>query len=135
MSKPQQPRRQAPAPVAQPQAQRTAPAPQRTVAAAPRVRTPSIFANQEMIYSKRNYQIMLGGLALIAIGMLLMLGGRMPSNDVWDPGEIYSFRRITLAPISMLAGFGVILYGIFYEAPRAAISNYKQSAETDEPTA
>ncbi len=91
--------------------------PQRPQPAAPvrRERTPSIFRNQEMIYTRRNYQIMLGGLALITIGMLLMLGGKMPSTDVWDPNIIYSFRRITLAPMFILSGFGVILYGIFYE--------------------
>jgi hypothetical protein len=91
--------------------------PQRQAQAAPqrRERKPSIFDHQEMIYTRRNYQIMLGGLALITLGMVLMLGGRMPSADVWDPNVIYSFRRITLAPISILLGFGVILYGIFYQ--------------------
>jgi hypothetical protein len=98
----------------------TAPQPrqaQRQAQAAPqrRERKATIFDNQEMIYSRRNYQIMLGGLGLITIGMLLMLGGRMPSPEVWDPNVIYSFQRITLAPMLMLVGFGVILYGIFYQ--------------------
>jgi uncharacterized membrane protein len=134
MSKPQQPRQPQQQQRAQAQPQRQAPAPQRT-AAAPREKKPSIFSNQEMIYTKRNYQIMLAGLALITLGMLLMLGGRMPSNDVWEPSVIYSFRRITLAPMAMLAGFGVILYGIFYEAPRATTSSFKQTTETDETNA
>ena len=52
------------------------------------------------------------GLLLMIVGMLLMAGGSMPSPDVWDDSIIYSFRRITLAPIVILAGLGVITYAI-----------------------
>lgn len=47
------------------------------------------------------------------LGMLLMAGGAMPSPDVWDESLIYAFRRITLAPIVILGGLGVITYAIF----------------------
>ena len=52
------------------------------------------------------------GIALMVLGMILMAGGAMPSPDVWDEDLIYSFRRITLAPIVILAGLGVITYAI-----------------------
>ena len=52
------------------------------------------------------------GVALMALGMLLMAGGGMPSPEVWDDELIYSFRRITLAPIVIIAGLGVITYAI-----------------------
>ena len=52
------------------------------------------------------------GVALMALGMLLMAGGSMPSPDVWDDELIYSFRRITLAPIVCIAGLGVVTYAI-----------------------
>lgn len=58
------------------------------------------------------YKWMGGGFLLVVIGMLLMTGGEMPSPDVWDEGIIYSFRRITLAPIIILAGLGVVTYAI-----------------------
>jgi len=38
------------------------------------------------------------------IGFLLMLGGKSPSPDKFS-NNIFSFRRITLAPIVVLAGF------------------------------
>lgn len=52
------------------------------------------------------------GVALVILGMLLMAGGAMPSPDVWDESLIYSFRRITLAPIVILSGLGVVTYAI-----------------------
>ncbi len=53
---------------------------------------------------RENYKLLAIGFAIIVIGFLLMLGGRTK-----DPNEfsydIFSFRRITLAPIVILAGF------------------------------
>lgn len=66
-----------------------------------------------MLYGKKNYMIMLGGVALIFIGYLLMAGGSMPSPDVWDDNVIYSTRRTLIAPIVILAGLGLQIYAIF----------------------
>lgn len=68
---------------------------------------------QNFIFERKNYLLMLGGIGLMAIGFLLMLGGHMPSPDVWEPERIYSFRRITLAPILILAGLGLEVFAIF----------------------
>jgi len=68
---------------------------------------------QEMIFNKSNYMWMGIGVALILLGMLLMIGGSMPSADVWDDSIIYSFRITVLAPIVILAGLGVEIYAIF----------------------
>lgn len=67
----------------------------------------------EFIFDKKNYYFMLGGIALMALGFILMLGGNMPSPDVWEPERIYSFRRVTLAPMLILAGLGLEVYAIF----------------------
>lgn len=67
----------------------------------------------EFIFDKKNYYLMLGGIALMALGFILMLGGNMPSPDVWEPERIYSFRRVTLAPMLILAGLGLEVYAIF----------------------
>ena len=67
----------------------------------------------EMVFGKQNFLWMGIGIALIALGMILMLGGSMPSPDVWDDNIIYSFRRTVLAPIVILAGIGVEFYAIF----------------------
>ena len=69
--------------------------------------------SNEMLFGKANFTYMLGGLALIGLGMLLMSGGHMPSADVWDESIIYSFRRTVLAPVVILAGLAVEVYAIF----------------------
>jgi hypothetical protein len=67
----------------------------------------------EMVFKKDNFLWMGVGIALIALGMILMLGGAMPSPDVWDDSIIYSWRRTVLAPAVILAGLGMQVYAIF----------------------
>ena len=66
-----------------------------------------------LIYNKENFKWMFIGLAFIALGMILMSGGAMPSPDVWNEDLIYSPRRITIAPIIILIGLGIEIYAIF----------------------
>jgi len=61
---------------------------------------------------KRNLKLMAIGFAIIVIGFLLMVGGG-PENGVWNP-EIFSFRRITLAPVIVLFGFLFEIFAIFW---------------------
>lgn len=64
-------------------------------------------------FGKTNYIWMLIGAALILIGMLLMAGGKSPNPDVFNPNEVYSFRRVTIAPLVIIAGFIVEIFAIF----------------------
>lgn len=66
-----------------------------------------------LLFGKKNFMFIFIGIACMALGMLLMSGGSMPSPDVWDESIIYGFRRITLAPIMILLGLGFVLYSIF----------------------
>lgn len=61
---------------------------------------------------RKNYILMAAGAALIVIGFLLMAGGGDGDPAAFDAGRLYSFRRITLAPIVALAGFGLEVYAI-----------------------
>jgi hypothetical protein len=54
---------------------------------------------------RENYILLLIGLVIIIIGFLLMTGGRSDDPNVFKEEEIFSFRRITLAPIVVLFGF------------------------------
>ncbi len=54
---------------------------------------------------KENYKFLLIGFIIIIIGFALMIGGRSEDPNVFNEEEIFSFRRITLAPIIVLAGF------------------------------
>lgn len=51
------------------------------------------------------------GLAFIVIGFILMSGGGSDDPNVFNP-EIYSFRRIRLAPTLVLIGLGIEIYAI-----------------------
>jgi hypothetical protein len=64
-------------------------------------------------FGKSNYIWMLIGAVCIIIGMFLMSGGKRPNPDVFDAIEVYSFRRITLAPIVIIIGFVIEIYAIF----------------------
>lgn len=60
---------------------------------------------------KENYRLMAIGFALIVIGFILMAGGGSDDPNVFNP-DIFSFRRITLAPIILLIGFILEIYAI-----------------------
>ena len=65
----------------------------------------------KFIFEKRNYQFMFIGLAFIAIGFILMAGGGSDDPNVFNP-EIFSPRRIRLAPTLVLIGFAIQIYAI-----------------------
>lgn len=65
----------------------------------------------EFIFGKRNYKFMFIGLAFIAIGFILMSGGGSDDPNVFSE-DIFSFRRIRLAPALVLIGFGIQIYAI-----------------------
>lgn len=68
--------------------------------------------NQTFLFDKSNYTWMIGGVVLILIGFMLMSGGKSPDPHKFLYDEIYSFRRVTLAPIVILLGFAVEVYAI-----------------------
>jgi type IV secretory pathway TrbD component len=78
----------------------------------------------DFIFGRQNFIYMGIGLGLVALGLILMSGGAMPDPNKWEPERIYSFRRITLAPMMMLAGFVAVIVGIFKKNTAA------QAAET-----
>ena len=68
--------------------------------------------NQVFLFDKSNYRWMGIGLACILIGLLLSAGGKSPDPHQFNYDEIYSFRRITLAPILIMIGFAIEVYAI-----------------------
>jgi len=65
----------------------------------------------EFIFKKKNYVWMLIGLAVIALGFALMAGGGTEDPAVFNEA-IFSWRRIRLAPMLVLTGFGIEMYAI-----------------------
>lgn len=66
---------------------------------------------EEFIFRRKNYKFMLIGIAFIALGFILMAGGGSDDPNVFNP-EIYSWRRIRLAPALILLGFSIEIYAI-----------------------
>ena len=65
-------------------------------------------------FSKQNYQIFIAGITLIIIGYLLMIGGGSDNPNVFNPA-IFDTQRITIAPITCLAGFVLIIFAIMFK--------------------
>jgi len=72
-----------------------------------------------MPFRKNNYILLLIGLAFIAIGLILMIGGSSDDVDVFST-EVYSFRRITLSPILIVTGFIIEIYAIMKQPKEKA---------------
>ena len=64
------------------------------------------------LFNKQNYLLMLAGLIVLAIGFFLMAGGKSADPKVFNPAEVYSTTRITIAPILIVAGFVIEVFAI-----------------------
>jgi len=60
---------------------------------------------------KENLKLLVIGFVIIVIGFILMTGGKSSDPSVFNP-EIFSFRRIILAPMVVLFGFLFEIYAI-----------------------
>ena len=69
-------------------------------------------SNPNFAFSKENY-IWLGiGVALLFVGYILMSGGGTDNPNEFHADQLFSARRITLAPLTVIAGYVTILYAI-----------------------
>ncbi|MBQ1204807.1 MAG: DUF3098 domain-containing protein [Alistipes sp.] len=67
--------------------------------------------NPRMPLTRKNYIILAIGFAVVLLGFVLMAGGGSHSATEFNY-DMFSFRRITLAPILVVGGFVVEIYGI-----------------------
>jgi uncharacterized membrane protein len=63
------------------------------------------------VFEKTNYKILVVGLIMVTLGFILMAGGGSDDPNVFSE-DIFNFRRIRLAPTTVLLGFAIIIYGI-----------------------
>ncbi len=66
----------------------------------------------EFALGKENYKYLIIGFAIIIIGFLLMMGGGSKDPNVFNADELFSFRRIVLAPVVVLFGFMFEIWAI-----------------------
>ena len=64
-------------------------------------------------FKKKNYILLLAGLAFIASGLNLMIGGGSEDPTKFSD-EIFNFQRLTLAPILLVIGFIIEIFAIMY---------------------
>ena len=72
----------------------------------------------EFLFNNINYKILLVGIAVIALGFILMSGGGSDNPNVFSDA-IFNFRRIRLAPTTVLIGFGITIYAILKNPKKA----------------
>ena len=68
---------------------------------------------KQYLFSKKRYQFLILSILIIGVGFLLMSGGGSNNPDVFN-NEIYSFRRIRLAPLVVILGFIMCIISILY---------------------
>lgn len=68
-------------------------------------------APKDFLFGKKNYLIMILGVVVILLGFALMAGGGSDDPNIFNE-EIYSFRRIRLAPTLVLLGLAIEVYAI-----------------------
>jgi len=71
----------------------------------------------EFLFGANNYKILIIGLVVIAVGFILMSGGANENPNVFNE-DVYSFRRIRLAPTVVLIGFGITIYSILVKSKK-----------------
>ena len=64
------------------------------------------------LFGKENYMWMLAGIVVIILGFILMAGGKSADPKIFDPKEVYSTTRITIAPLLIIIGFILEIVGI-----------------------
>ncbi|MBH2004204.1 MAG: DUF3098 domain-containing protein [Sphingobacteriia bacterium] len=72
------------------------------------------------LFAKENYTWMIIGAVIIALGMVLMSGGKSADPNVFDTNEVYGTVRITVAPALIVLGLLVEVYAIFKKSRKTA---------------
>jgi hypothetical protein len=68
--------------------------------------------DNNQLFGKQNYILMLVGLLVLGLGFFLMAGGKSTDPKVFNPDDVYSTTRITIAPILIVAGFVIEVFAI-----------------------
>ena len=73
-----------------------------------------------MALSRENFKYIIVGCVVVIVGFILMSGGGTEDPTQFNKEELFSFRRITLAPFLVMLGYGVVLFGILKRPKKEA---------------
>jgi len=76
-----------------------------------KIKNQKVSNDVDFAIGKDSFKYIAIGVGILVIGFLLMIGGKTDDPNVFNP-EIFSFRRITLAPIIVVGGFAFIGWAI-----------------------
>ncbi len=89
-----------------------------------------------MALSRENFKYIIIGCVVVIAGFILMSGGGTEDPTQFNAEELFSFRRITLAPFLVMLGYGVVLFGILKRPKKEAsiqnANNLEQEVEVNE---
>jgi len=66
----------------------------------------------KFVFGNQNYKLIILGFAITLVGFFLMIGGGSEDPTQFDGARLFSNMRITVSPILVIGGYGVVLYGI-----------------------
>ena len=72
----------------------------------------------DFAFSKKNYILLFVGLAFMASGLILMVGGGSEDPTQFSD-EIFNTTRLTIAPIFLAAGFIIEIFAVMYRGEEA----------------
>ena len=69
-------------------------------------------SDSKFVFGKMNIILIAAGILVTLIGFILMMGGGSEDPNVFNADELFSKRRITVAPILVIGGYVIVVYGI-----------------------
>jgi hypothetical protein len=78
----------------------------------PAVKAQAVKQPKPALFEAENIKWMIIGVAVLVLGLLLMAGGKSKDPNVFNYNEVYSWRRVTLAPILVVGGLIIEIFAI-----------------------
>lgn len=78
---------------------------------------------KEFGFKPENYRLLFIGLGINVLGFLLMIGGGADNPNEFDGDALFSHMRITVAPILITLGYGIMIFSIMKKPSKASINN------------
>lgn len=69
-------------------------------------------SDNKFVFGPSNVKIIIAGFVVTLLGFVLMIGGGSDDPTKFNEEELFSHVRITIAPLLVIAGYGVVIYGI-----------------------
>ena len=85
-----------------------------------------------MALSRENFKYIIIGCVVVLVGFILMAGGGSENPNEFNEDELFSFRRITLAPFLVMAGYGVVLFGILKKPKKEENFQHSHTEEAND---